>query len=228
MSYNYLPLDHKWLHIEQIENLLAYQQLLSITFTAHEQITSNSFHENEEKITEILNYIDIKEQLNSSKNVSVQQLNEDVIQLMIAFKIKSLSYGKSGVSIETVKQLLHIYNHQIIPIIPPFHKSENIHALSSLCRMMNNNQQVYFSQRLIPINTAFAETGFISKVLNKQEILAISTGNQYTTACSYFTIQKAKKIIALFTHAFANCVQIVGYKKEHWQKSNFYNKKIDS
>ncbi len=38
MSYNYLPLDRKWLHFSQVKNLLDFEQLISITFDAHEKI----------------------------------------------------------------------------------------------------------------------------------------------------------------------------------------------
>jgi histidine ammonia-lyase len=38
MSYNYLPLDKKWLNFQQVKNLLDYNQLVSITFDAHERI----------------------------------------------------------------------------------------------------------------------------------------------------------------------------------------------
>lgn len=38
MSYNYLPLDSKWLHFQQVKNLLDFNQLVSITFDAHERI----------------------------------------------------------------------------------------------------------------------------------------------------------------------------------------------
>jgi histidine ammonia-lyase len=38
MSYNYLPLDRKWLNFQQVKNLLDYNQLVSITFDAHERI----------------------------------------------------------------------------------------------------------------------------------------------------------------------------------------------
>ena len=38
MSYNYLPLDRKWLNFQQVKNLLDFDQLVSITFDAHEKI----------------------------------------------------------------------------------------------------------------------------------------------------------------------------------------------
>ena len=39
MSYNYLPLDKNPTDFQQIKNLLAHDQLVSITFDAHDRIT---------------------------------------------------------------------------------------------------------------------------------------------------------------------------------------------
>ncbi len=38
MSYNYLPLDSKPINFQQVKNLLDFDQLVSITFAAHEKI----------------------------------------------------------------------------------------------------------------------------------------------------------------------------------------------
>ena len=38
MSYNYLPLDKNHTSFQQVKNLLAHKQLVSITFDAHERI----------------------------------------------------------------------------------------------------------------------------------------------------------------------------------------------
>ncbi|MFZ1305791.1 MAG: aromatic amino acid lyase, partial [Ferruginibacter sp.] len=39
MSYNYLPLDKNPTNFQQIKNLLAHEQLVSITFDAYDRIT---------------------------------------------------------------------------------------------------------------------------------------------------------------------------------------------
>src|SRR5690606_21608065 len=41
----------------------------------------------------------------------------EVIKLMILLKIQSLSYGFSGVQLETVNRLIDFYNHDILPVI---------------------------------------------------------------------------------------------------------------
>jgi histidine ammonia-lyase len=40
MSYNYLPLDKNPLSFQQVKNLLAFEQKVSITFDAHQRITA--------------------------------------------------------------------------------------------------------------------------------------------------------------------------------------------
>jgi len=138
MSYNYLPLDKSPLNFQQVKNLLAFDQLVSITFDAHH------------RITECRDYLDKK--LNDADNLfygintgfgylqnvkidngQLQQLQsnliqshacglgeevpKDIIKLMVMLKIKSLSYGHSGVQIDTVKRLMEMYNADVFPVI---------------------------------------------------------------------------------------------------------------
>jgi histidine ammonia-lyase len=41
----------------------------------------------------------------------------DIVKLMLMLKIKSLSYGNSGVQIDTVIRLMYMYNHDVLPVI---------------------------------------------------------------------------------------------------------------
>ena len=45
------------------------------------------------------------------------EVSKEIVKLMILFKIKSLSYGHSGVQLATVKRLIDFYNNDIIPVI---------------------------------------------------------------------------------------------------------------
>ena len=40
-----------------------------------------------------------------------------IVKLMLLLKIQSLSYGYSGVQLETVQRLIDFYNHDIIPVV---------------------------------------------------------------------------------------------------------------
>ena len=46
-----------------------------------------------------------------------EEVPAEIVQLMLMLKIKSLSYGHSGVQIDTVKRLLDMYNNQVLPVI---------------------------------------------------------------------------------------------------------------
>ena len=46
-----------------------------------------------------------------------RKYQEEIVKLMLMLKIKSLSYGNSGVQIETVKRLMEMYNNDVLPVI---------------------------------------------------------------------------------------------------------------
>ena len=127
MSYNYLPLDKSHTNFQQIKNLLEYNQLVSITFDAHEKITNcrdyldKKLNNNDDLFYGIntgfgyLQNVKIdKAQLQELQNNLLQshacglgeEVPKDIVKLMVMLKIKSLSYGHSGVQIDTVKRLM--------------------------------------------------------------------------------------------------------------------------
>ena len=64
-----------------------------------------------------------KLQINLVKSHACGTGNEipvEVVQLMIFLKVQSLSYGHSGVQIDTVQRLIDFYNHSIFPVIYEF------------------------------------------------------------------------------------------------------------
>ena len=46
-----------------------------------------------------------------------EEVPKDVVKLMMMLKIKSFSYGYSGVGIEIVKRLTDMYNNDVLPVI---------------------------------------------------------------------------------------------------------------
>src|SRR5665811_2606951 len=127
MSYNYLPLDKGVLTFQQVKHFLKYKQLVSITFAAHETILKcreyldKKLDESDELFYGIntgfgfLQNVQIgKEQLRTlqsnlllSHALSLgEEVPEEIVKLMMMLKIKSLSYGHSGIGIEVVKRLI--------------------------------------------------------------------------------------------------------------------------
>ena len=45
------------------------------------------------------------------------ELPQEIVQLMLLLKVQSLSYGNSGVQLETVNRLVELYNNKIYPVV---------------------------------------------------------------------------------------------------------------
>ena len=46
-----------------------------------------------------------------------EEVPQEVVKIMLLLKIQSLSYGHSGVQLQTVERLIDFYNHDILPVI---------------------------------------------------------------------------------------------------------------
>ena len=45
------------------------------------------------------------------------EVPQDIVKLMLLLKIQSLSYGNSGVQLQTVERLIYFFNNDILPVI---------------------------------------------------------------------------------------------------------------
>ena len=138
MSYNYLPLDRKHTDFTQVKNLLAFKQQVSITFDAHERITACRQYLDKKLSDSDALFYGINTGFGYLQNVRIdetqleqlqsnllqshacgmgEEVPADIVRLMMAFKIKSLGYGHSGVQVETVNRLMDMYNNDVSPII---------------------------------------------------------------------------------------------------------------
>ena len=46
-----------------------------------------------------------------------EEVRPEIVRLMLALKVKSLSYGYSGVRVETVERLVDFFNEGVIPVV---------------------------------------------------------------------------------------------------------------
>src|SRR3954468_20417033 len=138
MSYNYLPLDETWLSFQQVKDLLDHNQNLSITSDAYDRIIRcREYLDKKMKQSDELFY-GINTGFGFLQNVQIdngqieqlqynllkshacglgEEVPSDIVKLMMMLKIKSLSYGYSGVQVDTVKRLADMYNNGVLPVI---------------------------------------------------------------------------------------------------------------
>ncbi len=221
MSYNCLPLDRKWLHFQQVKNLLAFDQLVSITFDAHERILQcRQFLDEKLDNTEAL-YYGINTGFGFLQNVrinnnQIEQLQSNllmshacglgehvpvpIVKLMLMLKIKSLSYGHSGVHIETVKRLLEMYNNGVIPVIytqGSLGASGDLAPLSHLSLPLIGLGEVWYKGEKRKSADVMAGLEWESITLHSKEGLALINGTQFMSAYGMYCLQKAEQLIKM-------------------------------
>ncbi len=208
MSYNYLPLDRKKLYFNQVKNLLDFDQLVSITFYAHEQIENcRNYLDSKLAANELFEDINI---INNIKLTAIQieKLQQDIlcnnaviegveipkpiVKLLIMLKIKSLSYGQSGIDIQTVKRLMEMYNNDVLPVVYSTNNHNDKAVLSQLSLPLIGLGSVYFNGEKLPISTALSLLNWQPLQLKSKEALALIHGNQYTCAYGLYHLKIAE------------------------------------
>ncbi|WP_078832393.1 histidine ammonia-lyase [Sediminibacterium ginsengisoli] len=221
MSYNYLPLDRKWLHFEQVKHLLDFDQLVSITFDAHERILAcRAYLDRKMEDKEGLFYgintgfgflqnvkIDASqiEQLQYNLLVSHacgmgEEVPADIVKLMLMLKIKSLSYGHSGVQIETVKRLMEMYNHNVLPVIytqGSLGASGDLAPLSHLSLPLIGLGEVYHNGKKVPAAVVMEQLNWKPIQLQSKEGLALINGTQFMSAYGLYCLKKAEHLLQM-------------------------------
>lgn len=208
MSYNYLPLDRKQLYFDQVKNLLDFDQLISITFYAHEQIENGrNYLDNKLAANELFENINA---INNTKLTALQieqlqydllrnnavndgvEISKPIVKLLLMLKIKSLSYGQSGIDIETVKRLMEMYNNDCLPAIFATDDLNDKAILSQLSLPLIGLGAVNFRGEKMPSAIALEVLNWQPLQLKSKEALALINGNQYTCAYGLYQLKMAE------------------------------------
>ena len=219
MSYNYLPLDKTPLHFQQIKNLLAFGQLVSITFDAHHRITECRDYLDKKLSSGNQLFYGINTGFGYLQNVQIdaaqlsqlqsnliqshacgmgEEVPTDIIKLMIMLKIKSLSYGHSGVQIDTVKRLMEMYNHDVLPVIytqGSLGASGDLAPLSHLSLPLIGMGEVWHEGKKIPAAAAMKKMEWEPIKLQSKEGLALINGTQFMSAYGLHNLIQADRLL---------------------------------
>jgi histidine ammonia-lyase len=221
MSYNHLPLDHNWLTFDQIKKLLDLNQQISITIDAEEKITAcRAYLDSKMKDADSL-YYGINTGFGFLQNVqidagSIEQLQYNllvshacglgeevpapIVKLMLMLKVKSLSYGNSGVQIDTVKRLIDLFNHNVTPIIytqGSLGASGDLAPLSHLSLPLIGLGEVYYEGQKQESKTVMEKLNWQPIQLQSKEGLALINGTQFMCAYGLYCLKKAEHLIAM-------------------------------
>jgi histidine ammonia-lyase len=246
MSYNYLPLDKSVLTFQQVKHLLKYKQLVSITFAAHEAILkcreylNKKLDESDELFYGIntgfgfLQNVHInKDQLRTLQSNLLlshacgmgEEVPEEIVKLMIMLKIKSLSYGYSGIGIDVVKRLMDMYNNNVLPVIytqGSLGASGDLAPLSHMCLPLIGLGEVRVNGEKITAAEALVKLGWQPVDLQSKEGLALINGTQFMSAYGMSSLVNSERLME-----WANIISAISFDAFDCNKDSI-NEKLHS
>jgi histidine ammonia-lyase len=120
-----------------------------------------------------------------------------IVKLMLLLKIQSLSYGHSGVQLETVQRLIHFYNEDILPVIYTLGSlgaSGDLAPLAHLALPLIGEGEVYHNGIKKSTQEIMDQYQWKPIVLQSKEGLALLNGTQFMSAYGVYILLKSIKI----------------------------------
>lgn len=219
MSYNYLPLDKSVLTFQQVKNFIKYKQLVSVTFAAHETILKCRQYLDEKLSSSDELFYGINTGFGFLQNVQIdknqlrilqnnlllshacgmgEEVPGEIVKLMMMLKIKSLSYGYSGVGIEVVKRLMDMHNNNVLPVIytqGSLGASGDLAPLSHLCVPLIGFGEVRYNGEKMKAADALEKSGWKPLELQSKEGLALINGTQFMSAYGMNALIKSERLM---------------------------------
>jgi len=124
----------------------------------------------------------------------------DIVKLMILLKIQSLSYGHSGIQLETVERLIDFFNHDILPVVYQYGSlgaSGDLAPLAHLCLPMLGMGEVNYQGKRLTGTELLEEMGWQPIRLKSKEGLALLNGTQFMSAYGVYLMIKVRKLLQL-------------------------------
>jgi histidine ammonia-lyase len=125
---------------------------------------------------------------------------QEIVRLMLFLKIQSLSYGYSGVQVETVERLVAMFNQNMLPTLYEMGSlgaSGDLAPLAHLSLPLIGRGEVHFQNKEITGAEALQLMGWDKLHLKSKEGLALLNGTQFMSAYGVWCLHHAQRILDL-------------------------------
>lgn len=122
------------------------------------------------------------------------EVPNEIVKLMLLLKIQSLSYGHSGIQLQTVERLVDFYNNDILPIIytqGSLGASGDLAPLAHMSLPLLGEGEVYFEDKKVHSSVVLKHFNWQPIVLKSKEGLALLNGTQFMSAYGVHILIKA-------------------------------------
>ena len=120
-----------------------------------------------------------------------------IVKLMLLLKIQSLSYGHSGVQLETVERLVDFYNNDVLPIVytqGSLGASGDLAPLAHLSLPLIGEGEVIVNGQRMSGAEMLNHFGWQSITLQSKEGLALLNGTQFMSAYGVYALIESYRL----------------------------------
>ena len=124
------------------------------------------------------------------------EVPKEIVKIMLFLKIQSLSYGHSGVQLQTVERLIDFYNNDILPVIytqGSLGASGDLAPLAHLSLPLLGEGEVNYEGKKVHSSQVLKLFNWQPIVLQSKEGLALLNGTQFMSAYGSYILLKAMK-----------------------------------
>jgi histidine ammonia-lyase len=136
----------------------------------------------------------------------------EVIRIMIFLKVQSLSYGNSGVQLDTVQRLIDFYNEGVYPLVyqqGSLGASGDLSPLAHLCLPILGLGKVFYQAEEISGEELNKKMKWKPIELQSKEGLALLNGTQFMSAYAVYELIQAQKLS--FLSDFIGAISLDAY-----------------
>ncbi len=126
-----------------------------------------------------------------------EEISPEIVRLMLFLKAQSLSYGNSGVQLDTVQRLLDMYNHDILPVVYQYGSlgaSGDLAPLAHMVLPLLGLGEVNYKGKKQESKKVFEENGLSTIELQSKEGLALLNGTQFMSAFGVYLCLRVFKL----------------------------------
>lgn len=127
-----------------------------------------------------------------------ERLDTRTVRTMLLLKIQSLSYGNSGVAVETVQRLIDFFNLRITPVVysqGSLGASGDLAPLANMCLPLIGLGEMEMDGAIVPAAEALARHGLKPLNLRSKEGLALLNGTQFMSAHGTLAVVAAQRLL---------------------------------
>ena len=128
-----------------------------------------------------------------------ERVPNEIVKIMLLLKVQSLSYGYSGVKLDTVQRLIDFFNNDIYPIVyeqGSVGASGDLVPLAHLCLPLVGLGEVEWHGERMTGAEILQRMGWQPIRLGSKEGLALLNGTQNMSAFAVWSLIKAKRLTA--------------------------------